>query len=257
MRVMFLAVRGSGEKTSLGIQDSADDSAYADWLDGFGPNIWTVFGGFESYMANHGYSRAGGDWKGIGLRYRALHVPLAEHAIPIAGSFMDASYNASIWQGVDRIEQYLNDEYQRCGTTQKYVLAGYSQGALAIHLYLTRRAPTYLRSLIAAVGLEADPSKNKAGGEAIYTDGWEDARLVDQGMVNATGIYSKAQLAGSDALPSDVTSRTVTLCHNNDMVCAPGWGSWWGPHLSYTDTELDLMGRWLAQTAIASGLPAR
>ena len=256
-RVMFLAVRGSGEPTSNGTQDSADDSAYSNWLDGFGPNIWTVYGGFEEYMRSHGYSDS--DWKGIGLRYRAMHVPVVENALggAFSAALADASYNASIWQGVDRIEQYLNDEYTRCHGTQKYVLAGYSQGALAIHIYLTRRAPANIRSLIAAVGLQADPAKNKNGAEAIYTNSWTNARNSDQGIVNATGIYSKVQLPGSGSIPSDVTGRTVTLCHNNDIVCAPGWGSSASNHTNYTNDELVDLGAWLADTAISSGLPPR
>jgi hypothetical protein len=255
---MFLAVRGSGEQTSLGIKNSADDSAYRDWLDGFGPNIWTVFGGFQDYMRLHDYPDSA--WKGIGLRYAALEVPIWQNAVggALMAAFADLNYNASIWQGVDRIEQYLDDEYAKCHGNQKYVLAGYSQGALAIHIYLTERAPEYMRDLISAVGLQADPAKNRAGAEDIYTDGWTDARDTNnRGIVDATGIYSKAQLPGSGSLPSDITGRTVTLCHNNDTVCAPGWGSWWGPHLDYTAEELDLLGRWLADTAINSGLPPR
>ena len=46
----------------------------------------------------------------------------------------------SIWQGVDRIDQYLTDEVGKCGGTQKYVLVGYSQGALAIP-YASPNAP--------------------------------------------------------------------------------------------------------------------
>jgi hypothetical protein len=260
---MFLAVRGSGEKTSRGVADSADDAAYADWLDGFGPNIWQVYSGFTSSMAAKGYSQDPA-WKGIGLRYRAMHVPVLENVggavfapSNFAAAFANLSYNASIWQGVDRIEQYLDNEYARCGNTQKYVLAGYSQGALAIHIYLTERAPRFMRDRIAAVGLQADPAKNKAGAESIFTDRWTDARLVDQGMVNATGIYSKAQGVGSGSLPSDITGRTVTFCHNNDIVCAPGFGSIVGNHTNYSSQELEEMGFWLANKAVASGLPPR
>lgn len=259
---MFLAVRGSGEPTSKGIQDSADDGAYADWNDGFGPNLWTVYGAFEQAMQGKGYTDgdfSAGDWKGIGLRYRAMHVPIVENGYWMAGAFSNALYTASIWQGVDRIEQYLNDEYNKCDGNQKYVLAGYSQGALAIHIYLTQRAPDHLRGLIAAVGLQADPAKNKAGAEAIYTNGFRDAKDPDNGdpgMVNATGIYSKAQMPGSGSLPSWITGRTATLCHNNDIVCAPGWGSWASNHTNYTSDELTRLGEWLADTAHGSGLPA-
>jgi hypothetical protein len=252
-KVMFLAVRGSGEDPS----DSDDDADYSNWLSGFGPNIWQVYQSFEAYMGSHGYPNSDSqDWKGIGLRYTAMHVPILENLIPsFIGAIADIAYIASVWQGVDRIQQYLNDEYNKCGSNQKYVLAGYSQGALAIHIYLTQRAPWYILDAIAAVGLQADPAKNKDGAEAIYTNGWTNARGTDQGMVDATGIYSKAQLTGSGSLPTEITSRTVTLCHNNDIVCAPGWGSTAGNHTNYTSYELTGLGAWLGYTAIQSNLP--
>jgi hypothetical protein len=251
-RVMFLAVRGSGEAPT----NSDSDADYNNWLSGFGSRVWTMYQGFQGYMTSHGYSNSNNaDWKGIGLRYRAQGVP---SGLSLVNVWTDGSYVASYWEGVDRIQQYLADEYAKCGTSEKFVLAGYSQGALAIHIYLTQRAPSYIMNQIAAVGLQADPAKNKAGAESIYTDFWTNAKLAgDTGIINATGIYSKTQGIGSGSLPSSVTGRTVTLCNDHDIVCAPGWGSSGSVHGNYPSDELTDMGAWLADTAIASGLPAR
>jgi len=218
-----------------------------------------VFSGFTGYMTSHGYTNASNvDWKGIGLRYRAQGVPPLRN---ILNAWTDASFNASIFQGVDRLIQYISDEYIKCGTSEKFVLAGYSQGALAIHLYLTLGLPSYILNQIAAVGFVADPSKNKAGAESIYTNNWEDAKAAqDTPIINATGIYSKAQMPGSGSLPGAITGRSATLCYNHDIVCAPTaliFGSSGAAHGSYSTGDLNNLGAWLADTAIASGLPTR
>ncbi|WP_460627338.1 cutinase family protein [Intrasporangium mesophilum] len=195
--------------------------------------------------------------KGIGLRYTAMHVPVWENAAgpvnPLLGmnaAFADVSYNASIWMGVDRIQQYLEGEIGRCGTSQQYVLVGYSQGALAIHIYLERRATNAVLDQIAAVGLIADPAKNGHGAESVFTDGFKTA---EPGMWNATGVYRKALLPGSGPLPDSITPYTASLCHNNDIVCAPGWGSgWWNHDYWNKADEIDQLAEWLASTALAS-----
>ncbi|GAA5141850.1 hypothetical protein GCM10023340_04290 [Nocardioides marinquilinus] len=253
-QVMFLAVRGSGEDPF----DQAGDAAYNNWLSGMGPNIWQVYTAFNDQLNVRGYTGPNNQ-KGIGLRYTAMHVPIIENVLggwPQALS--NTLYTASIWQGVDRIEQYLNDEVARCGSTQKYVLAGYSQGALAIHLYLTQRAPDTpgMLNRIAAVGLQADPAKNQNGAEHTFTDGFSSAGPGTD-MKNAKGIYRKAILPGSGPLPDAITARTATLCHDNDIVCAPGFGSWITQHTNYTNAELRALGTWLANTAANTGLPPR
>jgi hypothetical protein len=255
--VMYLGLRGSGQAP----MDRADDAAYANWQDGFGGEIWKAENGFTAFLDEKGRTSAGR--KSIALRYKAMHVPTWETAGGVFGplgsvnaAFANAQFQASTWQGVDRIEQYLGDEIAKCGTSQKYVLAGYSQGALAIHLYLTQRASTSVLNRIAAVGLLADPSKNQNPAEHVYADGFYE-RFQGDGIYNATGIYRKARLAGSGALPSGITSRTISVCFNNDIVCAPGFGSWSTVHTSYTNGDtLTKMGRWLADTALDAGLPA-
>jgi hypothetical protein len=246
-QVMFLAVRGSGEDP----YERSDDLGYSSWLDGFGYRTWKVYNGFTARMEQGGYSSE--NYKGIGLRYTAMHVPSLDND---AIAFASYDYNKSIWEGVDRIEQYLRDEHSRCSAFgQKYVLAGYSQGALAIHIYLTQRAPANILNEIVAVGLVADPAKNANGAEQVYSDGFLPA---GDNMKGAQGIYARANLPGDGALPSEVVRHTVTMCHDKDLVCAPGWHSSKDPHSSYGQigTEMQDMGKWLADTVISSSLPS-
>ncbi|MGC5171270.1 cutinase family protein, partial [Microbacterium sp. DT81.1] len=256
-QIMYLAVRGSGEPP----KDRADDLAYESWLDGFGGAVWATYEGFQSEFEENGH---GGDTtKGIGVRYQAMHVPgteLTDTGYLLAGNFAlafaSADYTLSIWQGVDRVEQYLQDEFARCKTTQKFVLAGYSQGALALHIYLTQRAPADILRQIAAVGLVADPAKNGNGAERVITNEFVEAGQGSP-MKAAQGLYAQSNLPGDGALPASIVSRTATFCHDNDIVCAPGWGSWVNEHLNYGGAEMISLGGWLATTALASGLPAR
>lgn len=257
---MFLGLRGSGQAP----EDRSDDEAYGDdWQTGFGDEVWKIENGLTSFLDEEGRSR-----KSIALRYKAMHVPIWETAggaLTVAGglnaAFANVEFQQSVWQGVDRIEQYLDDEIANCLDSQKYVLAGYSQGALAIHLYLTRRATPSELAKIAAVGLLADPSKNQNPEEHVYADGFFE-RFFGDGVYNAEGVYRKIGLPGSGPLPSDpsdIADRTITVCFDKDIVCAPGFGAVWsgGVHSQYTNGDtLTKMGRWLAATALDAGLPA-
>ena len=256
-RVMFLGVRGSGE-----LPTNSADSGYTSWQDGFGGRVQLIREGFTGQLRARSLNPAE-DEKGIALRYAALEVPVWENVagvlnirLGINAAFANAKFLSSVWQGVDRIEQYLDGEYATCGTRQKYVLSGYSQGALAIHIYLTQRAPAGIRNQIAAVGLLADPAKNFSPAEHSYGDGFNRAGAVHP-AVWATGPYRLALLPGGGPLPADIVGRTVTMCHAFDIVCAPTSGATHIPHGNYSSSELTSMGKWLADTAIAEGLPSR
>ena len=254
-QVMFLGARGSGQDP----YDTSDDDDYDSWQDGFGPEVWKIENGFASGLDQAGYTAS--NRKSIALRYTAMHVPIWENFLTGWGAaFANTAYMISIWQGVDRIEQYLNDEIARCGNTQKYVLAGYSQGALAIHLYLTQRATPSVLARIAGVGLLADPAKNGNPAEHLYTDNFTDTDdHPDWSIIDTQGIYRLPHMVGSGPLPGGITGRTISLCNNHDIVCAPGVGGLLsGVHTNYTNgTQLTQLGRWLATTAIDAGLPPR
>ncbi len=119
----------------------------------------------------------------------------------------------------------IKDEESNC-PGERVVLAGYSQGALVIHIVLRELAnddPSVLGSHIAAVLLMADPAKVSNGAE----DTWEaDLQQAGAGVENADGIWTKLPgLRDSDKGPisSSVVGQTLALCHNHDIVCSPDW----------------------------------
>ena len=234
--VMFLGVRGSGEDP----QETGADSAYSSWEDGFGNKIIGVYTSFEDRLA---LLRPNATHKGIALRYTAKKVP---SGWSIANVWTQAEYQISIWQGATRVRQYVADEISAGCTSQRYVLSGYSQGALAIHLYLSVLATATERSRVSAVVLVADPAKTFAGDELMYQNNLAPA---DTSMIMARGVYELAGLPGHGPLPSDVAPRTYSICRVNDIVCAPGWGSNADQHSAYNWTELSGLGELAATEA--------
>lgn len=244
--LMFLGARGSSEAPL----DRFDDAAYTTWQDGFGLPVQAVYSGFAGALGNDADSKH----KAIALRYAAMHVPLVEivdgglpGAFPVsmAAAFYIPAYAASVAQGAYRIKQYLENENRLC-PDQRYVLVGYSQGALAIHIYLTLFATADVKSKIAAVGLVADPAKNINPDEAVYTNGFVEA-TEGSNALSRHGVYP---LWGAGPLPVTVADRTVSLCHQNDIVCAFGWGASFDGH-DYTTNwnEMREMGARLAERA--------
>ncbi|MGY0386359.1 fibronectin type III domain-containing protein [Nocardioides sp. WG-D5] len=254
-QLMFLGVRGSGELP----YEQNGDLWYSGWEDGLGEPVQGVYNGFAQALSDAG--RTGPEvHKVIGLRYTAMHVPLVEGvvggmvSVGIATGYSWAAYRASIWEGVDRLEQYIEDEIHRCEDAQRYVLVGYSQGALAIHLYLTERASSKALAKISAVGLVADPAKNSYPEEDVYSNDFVQAG--DTAVARSReGAYAYAGLRGSGPLPSDVAARTVSMCHELDIVCAPGWPASEAAHTNYAGSgnEMIDMGAELAARATGSG----
>lgn len=152
----------------------------------------------------------------------------------------------------------IEDEELHC-PTEKLVLSGYSQGALVIHialLELNHSDPSALDSThIAAVLMIADPAK--VGGAAEET--WQaDDQLAGAGVQNADGIWTKLPgLPDVDKgpLPSSVVGRTLAICHNHDIVCAPGGQSNFTQHTDYNASEEGDMGVWAADQYLGLSPP--
>ncbi|HEY3408760.1 MAG TPA: cutinase family protein, partial [Propionicimonas sp.] len=124
--------------------------------------------------------------------------------------------------------------------SQRYVLSGYSQGALAIHLYLRTRATEAERALISSVVLVADPARVDFGDELLYEDGMNSAGV---GVQLSKGVYALfGAMPGAGSLPTDIVGRTLSLCYKKDIVCAPGsgWGASATVHGSYDQHASDL-----------------
>jgi Cutinase len=235
---LVIGVRGSGEAPQ------GDPPTYTDAADGFGSRAWDAYYGFRQYLSSYGYSDS--SFKLLGLRYRALGVVFN----PL--NFGTTAYYDSIYEGVDNLISQLDDERSNC-PTERAVLIGYSQGALVIHLALRLLDdvdPSMLTtSRIAGVMLIADPAKIPHGSETTWEAENEEA-LPGSGVDKASGIWTLSNQHDLGALPTSVTDRTIAICHNHDIICAPGIGASTSNHTNYDASELNALGAWEARRVL-------
>lgn len=177
------------------------------------------------------------------MAYPALPVPspLQTQRIVTVNQFAD-----SVYDGVDKLHELLLDESTKC-PSENFVLAGYSQGALVIH-EMMRNLPgnSSLASRIIGFASLADAGRVSMAEEDTYT-AVEDKDPV---LIARSGIWNSIMLGNpttTGALPGWSLTKTVAMCHVNDIVCAKGWGSSIGQHLNYTSAELVLLAQKLGK----------
>ena len=160
------------------------------------------------------------------------------------GSFANKTFFQNLWEGVSGVETALIGQESRCNETAKFILAGFSSGAFAVHQALGELggSPTVSTKLIAGVALVADPAKLGNGGE--FT--------VGSAANSADGLYTKIYSSDPGVqpypIPQPLTSRTISLCNKGDFVCAPGlFSSTFYTHAYYTYSELESVGQWVAE----------
>ncbi|WP_188113629.1 cutinase family protein [Nocardioides humilatus] len=230
--IAFVGARGSGEAPQ-----GDPEPNFTDAQDGLGGPVWNMYQGFKDEIAPPGSFAY--TVKALGVQYRALGT-LSDPTRLLTG----ASYFDSIYDGVSKVKSLLADEHAHC-PNEKFVLAGYSQGALAIHIAL-RQLASEGSSLISsnrlvAVLLLADPAKVANGAEET----WEfDEYYAGGGVRNADGIWTHFSPYDNGPLPSQVSGQTLAFCHNHDVVCSPGFGARVRNHTNYTNDELRHMGSW-------------
>ena len=256
-RITVLGLRGSGERpqaiwTPL-LENRwqrpvfADESdGYGTESDGFGTNSRDVSQAFDRRFAE--LVLGDPNIKHVGVAYMGLAVPvvsLVGGTVVTPDDFMD-----SIFDGVDKLNARMLRESIDCPTT-KFVLVGYSQGALVIHYTLRQLLQTSpdLLDQVVGVGLIADPGRVSFGQETLWDGAGHPASLSVSAL---SGIWSSALafdsgLAGG--LPATVQGRTISICHNFDLVCAQQPFASALPHLVYSSSEMTAMGEWLAERA--------
>jgi hypothetical protein len=223
--VLFVGARGSGDWPQGNTSYSSDETQNMGRMD-------QVYHGFTAQLTTLAQTHAGLPTPTpMGLAY-----PAAAADNPL--NYLDGVFFASFWSGEYEITYILQHEQQRCGGSEKIVLAGYSQGALAIHLALDDLRGTAAIANVKAVLLLADPAKRGDGAETHF----------GTANVGANGIYDK--IFGAPQIPSSVVPATATLCHNHDIVCAPGWGANTGEHTNYGGSELAQLGAWGANKVV-------
>ena len=206
--VLVLGLRGSGESP----QGPPPDYGFSDdEADGFGTRSWDVYWGFQNELLR---LRDDTTFREIGIKYKALGV----FHQPWKNDYID-----SVYEGVTQLRNTLTQEISRCANSpEEIVLVGYSQGALAIHLAL-RELSTAQLARISTVILVADPGKVANGAEILFE---EQDKAAGSGVRQAEGIWHNTFEDVDDGtltgpLPSAITNRTVALCHDSDIVCAP------------------------------------
>jgi len=122
-------------------------------------------------------------------------------------------YFDSISDGETRLQAVLDDSALRC-PHEKWVLAGYSQGALVVNQVSRYYAGS---AQLAAINLVADPEREPTGEGANYGSAGHHR-----------GIYSVVASTVASPLPSKLSAKTLSLCDANDIVCdttAPMFGA--------------------------------
>jgi hypothetical protein len=201
--------------------------------DGFGEKNTIVMDNFEEIERV--------SVKRIPIQYQALPVPVFKAVTP-------TEYLDSIFDGVDKLIARMYRESTDC-PNEKFLIVAYSQGALSAHIALrTLAAGDHdVLNRIAGVAFVADPGRQFNPSEDWWRsadyDGASSISVYTPGVVESlsSGLWSDAKLvtgAASGPLPAAIASKTVSLCHNGDPVCAFLSGATIGPHLSYTATEL-------------------
>ena len=238
-QVAFIGARGSGE------DPQGDPPVFSGPEVGLGSRVDGIYDGFFDRLSDFGSSP---NVKKLGVQYRAAGVE--------AANFINQSYFDSIYEGVNKFTEMILNEELHC-PSEKLVLAGYSQGALALHIALAQLGssdPSALDSGIAAVLLIADPAKAENAGEET----WEaDLEVAGSGVQAGDGLWTKTTgLPDRGPLPSAITPRTLALCHNHDFFCAASYvplRSSVRYHTNYDLEEEEDMGLWAADRYL--GLP--
>jgi hypothetical protein len=225
--VLFIGVRGSGEAPQ------GSETYAAGELQNMGSDVGDVEEGLQRRLASYAQSQHAAELKArpVALRYPALPTDLQEDAKTANYFSTDEAYLDNIWEGVYSLESTLATEEARCEKEQ-VVLAGYSSGALVIHLALAEMAgeAAISPSRIAAIVLVSDPLAD--GSEAVQRKGTGDPE--------AEGLYTK--LFGPEPAPAALQAKTIAICNAKDIVCAAGRGASSAAHDAYSSAELEPLG---------------
>jgi len=148
-----------------------------------------------------------------------------------------ATYPASVWLGAAMLIQQLEASFDKCGADQKIVLAGYSQGAWALHaaLQFLGAIDSPLLDSVETVGLIADPLRTPklqftnlgsapSGGQGVATLalgvlGAAFFAWMTKSLKGAYEGYQAGQHAAAMGYPESLKSATIELCDERDLVC--------------------------------------
>lgn len=194
--VVFLGVRGSGEKSNDGT-----------W--GMGQRVTAVYDSFTASVKNRRIAATGID-------YAAAAVPVLE-SLTLWGATAWEGYFASIDGGVHSAEATLINRSHKC-PDERFVLAGYSQGAMAIHrlVFDLSRAP--LGSVLDRILPKIDAVATIGDGDRVAFDD-----VVTLGSSPKEGQDYGVGLAGLPSGASYVATGThLSYVGHGKLAVVPG-----------------------------------
>lgn len=215
-QIMFIAVMGSGE------YPSGDDFSVS-------PELETIFENMANVTVTSGASLGG-----VALPYPATSVDVLLSGYADMGSWYNApeawvggvynslsnampQYLLSEQTGESEMRSLFANERAQCSTS-KFVLGGYSQGAMVIHDFLNYLAGTKdsaSQASIVGIALVADPARTANSG----TLNFGTAPDSSAGVCGISRIASKCAKPPVKNIASMFQSRTVSVCNVDDIVC--------------------------------------
>lgn len=203
---------------------------------------WHVVNGSQDALLDTLTSAQRATMQVYALRYPATSVDVPMSAVQMSKTapFIQVhpgrlgEYLVSILVGADSLTDLLTSQATRC-PDQHFVLAGYSQGAMVVHMALSNLPADQLALLaprIDGVVLLADPLRDPDD----YLTELSTATSAGAGMVTGAlqfpavqslvDVYLDAIGGQSMSLPypHELTGRTVSICTSGDAVCDPTAG---------------------------------
>jgi len=213
--VLFIGARGSGEELT-----DVDGRLVED---GYGRVVRILRDGAEGAYVGAGTVRQYTlDYSAVAIGslatdFAASIASFARLHGPVVSAFLESADS-----GAAKLRAILEDSHQRC-PKERWVLAGYSQGALTIHSALIGLdAPEQL----AAAVLVADPARDSTNADAAPSVFHGSPVIGGQGVVSLaheSGVL--AMTAPLDiyeelgAMPQGVRSKVIEVCNEGDVVC--------------------------------------
>lgn len=255
--IIVIGARGSGEQSA----SDPDGSPYL----GLGREVYSVTSGIVGQL--------GGSALTVGyvpVNYASAPVSTLVPSGILSKKFAQALafwipdnlniYLASITEGITVARDILSRDAVRCPNS-RFVLAGYSQGAMVMHQLTLQLASekSGLLNRVRSIALVADGDQKKATGTI----------MTGSAPFNAEGVRSFV-FPGEKDIPQALRNSTYSLCDDGDIVCDFTKDSLTpvtallgvGIHMGYDDDRLAKIGRLIGMKIVnrawilTSALPA-
>jgi hypothetical protein len=218
--VLFIGVRGSGEEYT-GLKN--------EWIhDGFGRMIRNVRDSVASSLPTTETVRQ------YALDYPAKSVPsLGDDLVQAGNSVMyglgipESLFMTGAAAGTARLVDVLEDSIARCHGTERWILGGYSQGAMVVHEALTLVSDN---SPLAGAALIADPERRPTD---LPTAQMGSANGVDTigalAFTRNIGLDDELGASAIGPMNSNYRDRVIDICDAGDPVCTGFSALTYGP----------------------------